>query len=68
MATCSVTKDRRSAQGIRARPDRMKQSASPRIPVEDPMNAIGPKMKRMFSLASMKSWRDVRASSFKDGL
>ena len=56
----------RSAQGIRAKPDKQKHDASPRIPVKDPTNATGPHKSNQFSLLSPTTFRDTLTSSLNE--
>jgi hypothetical protein len=52
----------RSAQGIRARPEQMKQIASPSRPVASPTNATGPKTSSQVSLVENNRSVDTQTS------
>ena len=56
----------RSAQGIRAKPDKQKHDASPRIPVKDPTNATGPHKSNQLSLLSPTIRIDALSCSLND--
>jgi hypothetical protein len=59
-------KTHRSAQGMRAMPDRQKHVGSPSNLEDEPIKAIGPHRSNQFSLLLPTSLRDIYASSLND--
>lgn len=65
-ATCSVTNDKRSAQGIKARPANAKHVDSGSAPVAEPARARGPAMRNHVRRLAKMSSADCLISRYHD--